>query len=307
MDDENIFLSSKFRRRVFYLSSSAALVALVGVRFFILPNFLHQTILPLAEIINQVIDALLVSLVASLAITSLIIWLSPPAAAANQVEVVPSYSIQETIDSALIKTDEWWYRGHSGRHFRSSTLPRLARDARRENLSKKIVIQILDPTDDKVCEYYARYRQRLRTAITDREWTPERVSAELYATIASCMAWRESEPALDFTIALISTISLFRIDLSSRLGIVTKEDPKEPALRFNEGGFFYQSYREDLFMTLQQSQILPRDVIGIRLPALNHDSLKKMLVALGIDSPRCTQEFLHEVVELTKKAQNPYA
>lgn len=152
---------------------------------------------------------------------------------------------------------------------------------------------------------YADYRRRLRTATRDLPWTAERVSKELYATVLSAYVWKEHEPALEISVALHHTVSLFRIDLSSRLAIITKEDPKEPALRYDAGTFFYTSYREELRMTRAQAPVLERARIG-SFDQLTVENVRPFFLQLGLLRDGTTDEFLQEVIDLARRAENPY-
>jgi len=294
-----------YRRRIFFGSAIAGLVALVSLRFFVLHRFGGQT-LPLPNILSSIIDNLLVALIASIAVTALVIWLTPPVMKTAVMEVVEPFRIRETLHQALDRTDEWWYRGHSGRHFRAVTLPQLAADARAGNVSKKVFLLILNPTRSETCSYYALYRQRLRSAKRDKPWTPERVLIELNVTIVVAYAWKAQEPSLDIVVALIDTVSLFRIDLSSRLALITKEEPQEPALRCDEGTFFYKSFREDLLSSLQQARVLPKDINGIPLEQLSIEGVKDLLNKLGLENQNLSDQAISEIITLAKKAENPY-
>ena len=299
-------LTDKYRRRWFVAASVAALLALLATRFLLLPRIWSLPANTLPQVFDSLLETFITSLAASLMIAAVVSWLTPPMAVTATMEVVEPVAIKHTLEQALLGTDEWWYRGHSGRHFRSVTLPRLATESRAQNLTKRVVIQVLDPRSDQTCEYYAQYRQRLRSAKRGRGWTKERVRAELLATIVSAYAWREKEPGLDITVGLIDSVSLFRVDLSSSLALITKEDPQEPALRCDSGTFFYRSYREDLLMSLQQARTLSAAVRTTLPEQLTTDAVKTLLVALGVASGSVPDTTMSEVLTLVQRAENPY-
>ncbi len=297
-------LEARERKKAFYWSSGVFAVLILLIRFFVLPATTAPTFL---SVIAGALDVVFGALVGSVAVTSLILWLTPPPKQRGVIDVVFPFRIEQTLEEASGLTDEWWYRGHSGRHFRAVTLPRMATRARSANVTKKVVVQILDPTQESVCEYYASYRRSLRSAPRDRLWTLERVRRELYATIVSTYARKAQEPLLDITVALIDRVSLFRVDLSTRLAIITKEDPQEPALRFDQGTLFYDSYKEDLRLSLQQARALPNGVVGAPLAQLQQGNVADLLQRLGIRSPTITDEDIREIIGLVNKSENPYA
>ena len=304
MDD---FISNRYKRRVFFAGAFIACIALIAIRFFIVPYFSGQPPANLETILNSIVDNLLVALVASIAITLLALWLTSPSVEIAVMKVVEPIQIRETLQEALYHTNEWWYRGQTGRHFRSVTLPKLAEGARSEKVSRSVYLIILDPSDPEICRRYADYRNSLITARKDRSWTAQRVQLELNATIVSAYAWQAEQPLLDVTVALLTTVPLFRIDFSSRLALITREDPQEPALRCDEGTFFYKAYREDLRFSLQQSRQLPRTDKGIPISMLDANSLELLLVAVGLNSQNLDKADLQRIVSLVKRAENPYA
>jgi hypothetical protein len=213
------------------------------------------------------------------------------------------------LESALQGVNEWWYRGHTGRHFRSVTLPGLATQSRSTNIHKRAVIQILDPTDQVACEYYAKYRNSLRSAAPDSPWDAQRVRCELCATVISAYIWKAKEQLLDVEIGLLAHVSLFRVDLASSLALVTKEDPREPALRFDNGTFFYEAYKEDLRLSYEQARIitLPMGMPPRSFDEMSNSNVRNLLIALSIDHPELDHASVLEIIRLTREARNPYA
>jgi hypothetical protein len=250
---------------------------------------------------------LLAAVVAAFGIALILQWIIPPPVKTARMEVVEPFRIRETLQEALIKTNEWWYRGQTGRHFRSMTLPKLASDARNENASKNVYLFILDPTCVETCERYALYRQSIRSAKKDKVWTAERTRMELNATIVSAYSWKAREPLLEVTVGLTPIVPLFRYDFSSRLALITREDPQEPALRCDENTFFYRAFREDLRMSLQQSRILPSNVKFCSLDQTTVENTRELLISLGLGDQDLSDDSVKEIVSLTRRAENPYA
>lgn len=300
-------LASKYQKRLFFGSAFLAFASLIITRFFIVPYLSGESIEGIPGIVNAILDNLLAALVTSISITLLLLWLTPQNAEAAVMEVVDSPRISEILKRGRDRATEYWYKGNTGRYFRSVTLPELAKEARLENATKNVFLIILDPRDNTACEYYALFRQRLRSARKDKPWSGLRVQLELNSAIVSAYAWKAQEPALNITVALVNVVSLFRIDFSSRLAVITREDERQPALMCEANSLFYLSYREDLFVSLQQAKILPNNVIGVPLQYLDVANTRKLMDDLGLDSQNLSDSAIDEIITLSRKAENPYA
>jgi hypothetical protein len=119
----------------------------------------------------------------------------------------------------------------TGRHFRAEILPILAASAVRARRSIDVEVILLDFRDESICEKYAAYR---RTASFDRLlWDRDYVRTEIMATILDlAAAASEYKGFLNISLFLSSRLSTFRIEGSSQEIIVTREDPKDMAVRY---------------------------------------------------------------------------
>ena len=271
-------LASKYQKRLFFGSAFLAFASLVITRFFLIPYLSGKPVEGILIIINAVLDNFLAALITSISVTLLLLWLTPPSAELAVMEVIDSPRIAEVLKQGRDRVTEYWYKGNTGRYVRSVVLPNLAKEARLENATKNVFLIVLDPLNDNACEYYALFRKRLRSAVKDKPWTGLRVQLELYSTIVSTYAWKAQEPSLNVTVALVDVMSLFRIDFSSRLAVITREDERQPALMCEANTLFYKSYREDLFISLQQARVLPNNVIGVPLQHLDLNNTKKLII-----------------------------
>ena len=55
-------------------------------------------------------------------------------------------------------TDRWIFKGGTGGSLRASTLPRCVEIARQEGRPLRVQVEVIDLTDDALCEAYARFR-----------------------------------------------------------------------------------------------------------------------------------------------------
>lgn len=301
------FLKTPYHKRIFFGGMVLAIVTLLLIRFLLLPVFGKQAIPSFQEVILSLTDSLLVAVVTTVVGAVVVLWTIPPVMHKSKIEVIDPAQIKQALDTAYGDTELWWYRGNTARHLRSVTLPTLASIARNTNLSKEINIQILDPTNLIACESYAVHRQRLRSATKSKPWTADRVRIELNATIVAAYYFKAQVPSLHITIGLLDKVSIFRIDLSSKLLVMTKEGREEPALRCDSGTFFYNSFREDLVVSYKQSKLLPTMVKLDAFSKLQARHIQQLLKELGLDKQKLSEDDFREILSLVEKQENPYA
>lgn len=298
-------LHNRFYRRYFLIAAALSGAVLLGLRFIIVPN-LHSTIPPeVADALSEIIDSLFGALLASVATTFLVAWLTAPEKT-NVMEVVEPRRIRDVLQYAIRGTDEWWYRGHIGQYFTSVLLPMIARDARAENTRKKIYLIILDPTNKQLCGEFAAYRNMIRSARKSLPWTADSARNLLYATVVSAYAWRTEEPLLELNIAFTDQISQFRIEIASNLVLITQEDPQEPALRFDRGTSLYNSYGRDVNLTYDRSRQLARQGQVPARSNLQADDIRNLFKQLVLPEHELTDSDITEILRIVQVSENPY-
>ncbi|MBU8768269.1 hypothetical protein [Cytobacillus oceanisediminis] len=299
-------LVSKYQRRIFYIISLSLLAIIELIRVFIIPIIFNTKRLGLDAILNLILDNLFATGFVTIAIASLVFWLTPSVENEPKLETVEPRRIGELLRRAR-DTNEYWFSGNSARYTRAVTLPELAESSRTENVSKSITMLLLNPTDKQLCEEYIKYRSGVRSANKNGEWTVERIRKDIYASIIAAYAYAAEHPLLEIKIGLKKTFSLLRVDLGKNLVVLTKEDKQDPGLFAEAGSFHYSVYREELKFSLKQSNILPvHSVQGIPFSNLNKDNVKKFLDDLGIYEASISDQDFEEIIELAKDRENPY-
>ena len=301
------FLKTKYRRKIFYLISFLLLLVIYLIRFYFLPFYFNSPVPSVKDILNSILDDIMATIFVTVSIASLIFWLTPPVMQQAKMEVIEPIRIKDELKEARNNTKIYWYKGGCGRFTRAVTIPELAAEARASNQHKQIYIQILDVTNKEICQNYSEYRRSLRSANLDQPWSPERVQLELYSTIVAAYCWKTQVPLLEIQVALTNSISLFRLDLSSKTIVITKEDKQEPGLKCDEGTFFYNSYLEELRLSLKQARLLPSKIKGYTIDELNQTNVQKLLTDLGIFNNSLTDDQITIIINLTRKSKNPYA
>jgi hypothetical protein len=154
----------------------------------------------------------------------------------------------------LQRTGIWKFKGGTGTYLRAETLPRLA-------LSKvpglrKVWIEIIDPGHLDACKAYSNYRRQMLSQYSthDREdWSLRRVRIESYATIVAAL-WYTSHHNMTINLALSSTATSFRYDMSSEFIMVTNEHKASTALRTDINSNLYDRYNDELKLSFDQAR-----------------------------------------------------
>jgi hypothetical protein len=297
----------RYARRAFYFTTLGICTLLAVVQFLIVPLASSTKPPSIANLISSLAGALFISIVSGVVIATILLWLIPAKEEKTQpIEIIAAYERKEVHEQSRSDTQIWWYTGAVGRYNRAIAFPDLARRARLANASKSIVLLLIDPDNIETCNRYAKWRNGLRSANKSGEWDTVRVRRELLATILCAYSWSAQESFLEVTIGLKNEWSLLRVDMSSRLAIVTAEDAQYPALKCRADGFYYNVLREDFRLGLAQSRQLSKNVAGVPLERLTVDTARTILSQLGLRLDGLSSTDIEDAVRIAKKPENPY-
>ncbi len=248
-------LETEQSRRMFFVIVVLGLLAIFLIQHFLLPCIFGDQIHVNRHLLYSIFDKLFISVLVTVGLAAFIFWLNPKNDKNAQIKILQPTEIGEQFVKARLNTERWWFNGACGRYTRSVTLPFLAESCRQNNKIIEVVIQMLNPDNSDICNAYANYRNGLRSATNESKRTAKTVKLSLLATIISAYVWKTEQPHLRIKICLKDYFSLFRVDLSSDKAIITREDPMEPAILYENGTFFYSAYYQDLVQTLNQSKL----------------------------------------------------
>jgi hypothetical protein len=227
------------------------------------------------------------------------------------VQILSGSEVGAALVASRRSTDRWIYKGGTGTYIRAVTLPECVSLARQDRRGLTVRLEIIDPSNEEVCEAYARFRRAGAEGANGTEpWTLERTRKESYATILAACWHRQRFRLLDIEIGLASTMTMFRWDLSNSCVIITSENPTAPALRVERGGFYYDWCAAELLNSLDQVRRVP---IGqARATELSDEptveEVRRLFQGLGLGLPRSFTD--RDVAEITRKALravDPYA
>lgn len=249
-------LSRRHYRRLFFAIVLLVLAFALLVRFLVLPQYDPSLSLSFSAFLASLLDNLVVSTFITVLIGGFIFWITPDIVKRSQLEIVEPKQISPLLKEAAATSKFWIFKGASGRYTRAVTLPVLAEAARVEGIGRDITVCILNPKNDRLCAAYATYRRSLRSGSTT-SWSQQVVQEEVLATAVLILKYQFSEPLLRIHLFFIDSFSAFRLDISDRYVIITKEDLGASALRADAGTYFYDSYKDDVRLTERLAIPLP--------------------------------------------------
>jgi hypothetical protein len=191
----------------------------------------------------SIVDNLAAGLVVA-AVSSILLWLiSPKHQVEEDIAALAPWNIRASLHSSLEDTKRYWFRGRSGRFIRKTVMPELGEAGRLDGQQRVLHMLLPDPTDTQMLADYAHYRSSLDGKLGS--WTEARIRNEILATIIDAARRSNGNHFLQIEVFLKSDFSLFRLDMSDDQLVLTREDPKWPAIICSGRSKFYASYIEE--------------------------------------------------------------
>jgi hypothetical protein len=293
-----------YGRRVFWLTIVLSAAVLFSIRYFLVPKLRGDAILQAGDLLDQVLEDMLAAVLVAGVLTALLSYFAPEPQMENAVEVVPADDRGPRLKQARAETRIWWFSGAMGRFTRTETLPAMAAACREDGRARSVVLQVIDPRDVELCGRYANLRSSLRSA-KKTPWSAEHVQQQVVATVIAAYAIAGQQNQLDLQVALRSTLSQQRYDVSDSVAIVTTEDDRRAALAYPVGSPFYDVIRDDLRLSLAQAHVLPSVSAGPH--ELDLERLDIMLSLLGLNVIPFTSEAKRSILDLVHDPTHPYA
>ncbi|MFI7279414.1 hypothetical protein ACIBOV_03990 [Micromonospora chersina] len=227
----------------------------------------------------------------------------------SMVRVLHGSEVGRALGEARQHTDSWAFKGGTGTFTRAVTLPQCLEHARRRNATLSFAIEIIDPTDEDVCERYARFRRSLDPDAPGERWTVDRTRKESYATVLAACWHLQRSGLLTVEVRLSAQMTTFRYDLSSSCVIITQENPQTPALRIDRRELYYNRFNIELDYSRKQSRRVPIEAAAtVKLddePSV--EQVRKLFAALGLPLPRSFGDReVADIVSRAIQARNPY-
>lgn len=305
----NEILRKKHTRNVFYTSMVLLILFAIVLRYRVLPYYYPDTASDFGGFYAFFLNGIVTSLLVTIIIGSFMYWIQPKAMSNAKIEIEDQNALKEMFEAAFSSSEIWYYKGGCGRYFRTTTLPELASSAREKSQSREILVVILDPMNNDLCEKHAIYRSGMASQQIEKDkWNLSKVRAELFATIISTVVTQAQEPLLRLSISLCPHYSSFRIDLSDSYAVITKEDRNAPAIICHRGTYFYKSYKDEVILSLNQSNMLGKiKEAKFKLTEIQAENVKDVLTELGLEHPCLDVQMLSRIAKICREKDNPYA
>lgn len=209
------------------------------------------------------------------------------------------------------ETEQWMFKGGTGTYLRAVTIKECVENARKAKRPLRMQVEIVDPTNERLCHEYAQYRSSLTPGPdrTGEPWTLDRTRKEAFATILAACWYHQRYTFLRIEVALSQVMSTFRWDVSSHWVIMTQEDPAAPAMLFDRTKPHYLAYTRELVASFEQAQLVD---IGrakeLELPdEPSVEQTRKLFSLLELELPASFTD--RDVTDLIRRAirpKNPY-
>jgi hypothetical protein len=230
---------------------------------------------------------------------------------ASMVRILTGAEVSQVQAEARQRTDLWYFKGGTGTYIRAVTLPDCIENARRRNGTLDFRIEIVDPSDEELCNRYARFRRSLSNLpdATGELWTVDRTRKESFATILAACWYQQRSGLLKVDVWLSSVMSTFRADLSSSCVLITQEDPSAPAIMIDSDEIYYRRWNIELQYSRDQARRVPieqaRQVVLDDEPTV--EQARRLFGALTIPIPRSFGDReVSDIIIKAIKARNPY-
>ncbi|MVU79605.1 hypothetical protein GPX89_20445 [Nocardia sp. ET3-3] len=227
------------------------------------------------------------------------------------VQLLYGAEIDQAHALARRETDSWIYKGGTGTYLREVTLPYFLGRVRAEQQLLSLRVEILDPSDERLCEVEAQHRNSLRPDgdANGRPWTTDRIRKQCFASVLACSWYRTQSELLTIELALSPVVSTYRWDMSDSVVIVNQRGSNTPALLFERGRTQYSDLTRELALSFKQARNVPlgRDS-ELRPPAEpTIVQVRRQLERLDLPLPAVyTDEDVLEIVEYALRPTNTF-
>lgn len=252
--------------------------------------------------LRLLLDALITTIIVTTSITFALRVLVPPKHDLNTEKFIDSYQIKDILSRAYLDSEKWQYFGQVGRYIRSNVLPKFVKHCYDNDKPGRIKILILNPENDRLCESYINLRKTSRNNNDGgNNWSLNRTKAELLTTILMLVYLDQKYGRVAIEAGFVDSLSIFRVDLSSNLVLVTQEDNQNPAILFDRNSIFYNSYLNEFVLVYGQSKKIAIQNAITPLNLTDSESIKKCMNEIDINPHGYDKEVFDSIIENFQK------
>ena len=261
---------------------------------------------PGANIVSYSIDALVQTLLSTFLLASFFLFLVPEEVRSAQVEIIDPRDISGALTEHLRQTDQYWFRGRSARWFRSNVLPVLTEQARADGRTKSICVLLPDPCNATLMRNYADYRNSINFKGKVTNWTSWDIQKEIASAIVSIAHAHSVSTLIDARVGLLDNYSLLRSDITSKSAILTREDPKAPAIRCRAGSALYDTYKEEILQGVTQGKEVQFNEPSLKSRALDALFVKEVINLAGMQDIDKDEDKVQQILASVVEPHDPY-
>lgn len=294
-------IKSPVKVRLYFFVLSIFFIVLVATNYYMLPKlFLHFNT-PYNEALSSFLNNIIALVGSSLLASGFFWFIMPSGLESSDVNVIASYDIKTTLSSMINNTERFYYYGHTARWNRAVTFPKILEQANDSKSTKYIELIIINPDDEKACQFYASFghgnRNNGRKIQSIRD-----VRIELLTTFLCCLESSKS-PFIKFDLSVTNKISISRLDISDNALLLSKPYHGDPALHFPRDTFFYTSYKEEFNVAKQQCRKINLDMDK---KDINNKTIPEILCKAGFNKDYINDDFTNDLLQAFGDIKKPY-
>ena len=296
-------LADKHFRKMFRIIVLLLTAVLVLLRIFVGPKLPDCAI---TAVVNSIADNLISGLFVTYLIAEFLFFVELAREEHNSTRILIAGEITPALSATLSSTHSWYFKGGTGRFIRSQVLDGLASAARSQSSTRHMRVCLLDVRSQHAVDAYASYRSGVHSATVEGGWDSNRVKREVATTIVRLLSKASTEPLLEVTIALSTTFSTFRYDASDSLAVVTREDPRDPAIAVSQGTRLFAAIRDEVQLSVNSGYLLAKLNKPVPLDRLSGKQVHEVLRDAGLPDLQFSDADLESIAVEARNARNPY-
>lgn len=185
-------------------------------------------------------------------------------------------------------------------------MPVLQSEARADGRTKAIRVLLPDPANTALMMDYADYRNSISFKGRSKNWTQDDIQCEVAATIVGVTHAHATSVLIDVRIGLLDHYSLLRYDITSQSAVLTREDPKSPAIRCRAGSALYDAYREEVVQGITQGKKVPVDDPSLKNRQLDATFVQDVLSLTGLTAIAQDSQKVKVILNSALNPSDPY-
>lgn len=297
---DKIFGNSYIRNK-FIFAITILLVLLLLIRFFVFP--IETLVDKWNEIFTSFIDKFVASVFTAIVVGFFLYWMQLEEKKREIEFTDSSYEIEKHLKKARATTEKWCFNGGLGRYTKFSTIPELSRKASDERRTISVSLVMINPFNRRLLQKYIEFRISVEDESKKKSWIELEVQSEILTTIVTAFYYKKINQFLNISLYIKDFFTLTRMDISSSVAVITREDPSIPSIIAKKGSYMYRHYSEEFQQVLRQSNELNYMFSGLRSPTKTE--ITECLNAL-FPTEKISTDIIDTVFKKFSSPKNPF-